>query len=123
MPLLTWHRYRPAHVLLYVHNSRSFGMYVVGHYACLMVIVVGFGAFLLARGADVLLVLPKVALWLLVGTALINVALVLVVRFGVRANAVVTIVLTIMSVMLGGDALADTFLWLFIGRSGVSRHR
>ena len=51
-------------------------------------------------------------LFLLAATALVLLALALVIRFGMGAALVAMIVWTIVTVLIGGDVLAESFLWV-----------
>ena len=112
LPVLTWAAVGPNLAHTTTENPRFFPAYVATHIVILAVLAGVTSASLVAVGQPAGEVLRHLVLWLLVGSVFVLLALALVIRFGMGAALVAMIVWTIVTVLIGGDVLAESFLWV-----------
>ena len=112
LPVLTWKAFNPGYVPLHVRNHAVTPTYLGVHVLVLSILVVVLALALLLSGMPAGEVALRSLLWLLVGSGLALVALALTARFGTPAALGALVVWTLLGLLLGGDVLADTFLWL-----------
>lgn len=104
LPTLVWPRLRPAWQLMRVEHP-GVGTALRGWACGVVALVVMFGA--LTSGFAV----GRAAIGLFTTTALALFALYITVRFGVAWTLAATLVWTVLSVTIGGDVLAGSWLW------------
>ena len=112
LPVLTWAAVGPNLAHTTAENPRFFPAYVATHIIILAVLAGVTSASLVAVGPPAGEVLRQLILWLLVGSVFVLLALALVIRFGMGAALVAMIVWTIVTILIGGDVLAESFLWV-----------
>lgn len=112
LPVLTWRVNADTHTQTYSENPRISVAFGIVHALVLSVLVTVMALALLVGGEDVVRVLGLSILWIMVGTCLLFTALALMVRFGASGAISAMILWTIIGMTLGGDVLADTFLWI-----------
>ena len=104
LPTLVWPKLRPAWALMQVehpHVRAALATWCVG----VVALVCAFGAAVVGDARFGLLAF-------LAGSVLALTALAITVRFGVAWTLATTILVTIVSVTIGGDVLAQSALWI-----------
>lgn len=104
LPTLVWPRIRPAWALMQVEHPRV-GAALMGWFTSIVALVCLFAG--VVTGSAGFGVLSLVA-----GTVLAFAALAVTVRFGVMWTLAATVLVTIVSATIGGDVLAESFLWI-----------
>ena len=104
LPTLVWPRIRPAWALMQVEHPRV-GVALMSWFISIVALVCLLAGAV--AGSARFGVLAVIA-----GTVLTLAALAVTVRFGVMWTLAATILVTIVSVTIGGDVLAESFLWI-----------
>lgn len=104
LPTLVWPRIRPAWALMQVEHLRV-GAALLGWFTSIVVLVCLFAGVVTGSARFG-------ALSLVAGTVLVLAALAVTVRFGVMWTLAATVLVTIVSATIGGDVLAESFLWI-----------
>ena len=104
LPTLVWPRIRPAWALMQVEHPRV-GAALMGWFTSIVALVCLFAGVVTASARFG-------ALSLVAGTVLAFAALAVTVRFGVMWTLAATVLVTIVSATIGGDVLAESFLWI-----------
>ena len=104
LPTLVWPRIRPAWALMQVEHPRV-GVALMSWFTSIVALVCLLASAV--AGSARFGVLAAIA-----GTVLTLAALAVTVRFGVMWTLAATILVTIVSVTIGGDVLAESFLWI-----------
>lgn len=104
LPTLVWPRIRPAWTLMQVEHPRV-GAALMGWFTSIVVLVCLFAGVVTSSARFG-------ALSLVAGTVLVLAALAVTVRFGVMWTLAATVLVTIVSATIGGDVLAESFLWI-----------
>lgn len=104
LPTLVWPRIRPAWALMQVEHPRV-GLALMSWFTSIVALVCLIAGAV--AGSARFGVLAVIA-----GTVLTLAALAVTVRFGVMWTLAATILVTIVSVTIGGDVLAESFLWI-----------
>lgn len=112
LPILTWRAFAPGYIPLHLHNRAVTPVFTFVHVLIIGVLVAVLAVSLLFGGMLAGEVGIRVALWILIGTALAGIALALAIRFGPAAPIAALVVWTIVGITLGGDVLSETYLWL-----------
>lgn len=104
LPTLVWPRIRPAWALMQVEHPRV-GVALMSWFTSIVALVCLLAGAV--AGSARFGVLAVIA-----GTVLTLAALAVTVRFGVMWTLAATILVTIVSATIGGDVLAESFLWI-----------
>lgn len=104
LPTLVWPRIRPAWALMQVEHPRV-GAALMGWFTSTVALVCLFAGVVTGSARFG-------ALSLVAGTVLVLAALAVTVRFGVMWTLAATVLVTIVSATIGGDVLAESFLWI-----------
>lgn len=104
LPTLVWPRIRPAWALMQVEHPRV-GAALLAWFTSIVVLVCLFAGVVTGSARFG-------ALSLVAGTVLVLAALAVTVRFGVMWTLAATVLVTIVSATIGGDVLAESFLWI-----------
>lgn len=112
LPVLVWRISEDSYAQLHTENPRFTPALVAVQVLILGCIVAFVAVCSIMAGAEISSILSKCALWMLVGTTLLFIEFMLVVRFGAGAAFSAMVFMMIVAVTLGGDVLAETFLWV-----------
>ncbi|MDO5077207.1 hypothetical protein [Corynebacterium sp.] len=112
LPVLAWRAQESTYTQVVTENPRTSLAFAVVHVLVLVALSALVTVLLISGGVAVVPALGKFLLWLLVGTTLLWFGLALMVRFGTGAAISAMIIWTLIAITLGGDVLADTFLWI-----------
>ena len=104
LPTLVWPRIRPAWALMQVEHPRV-GAALMAWFTSIVALVCLFAGVVTSSARFG-------ALSLVAGTVLVLAALAVTVRFGVMWTLAATVLVTIVSATIGGDVLAESFLWI-----------
>ena len=104
LPTLVWPRIRPAWALMQVEHRRVSAA-LMGWFTSIVALVCLFAGVMTGSARFG-------ALSLVAGTVLAFAALAVTVRFGVMWTLAATVLVTIVSATIGGDVLAESFLWI-----------
>lgn len=104
LPTLVWPRIRPAWALMQVEHPRV-GAALMGWFTSIVALVCLFAGVVTSSARFGVLSLVA-------GTVLAFAALAVTVRFGVMWTLAATVLVTIVSATIGGDVLAESFLWI-----------
>ena len=112
LPVLTWRLYSQAHIQLHLHNSHSFFTFLWLQTLYMVVTILGVAVIIMPSGIGVKELLMRIALWIVIGTVILNSSTALVSKIGVGAALATTLLVAVTSLTLGGDSLSYTSLWL-----------
>ncbi|MDO4929360.1 MAG: hypothetical protein Q3976_09955 [Corynebacterium sp.] len=112
LPILCWRVFEPGYVVTYLHNQRIVPALIAFQMMVILILVMVSGICLSVTGMPIAELFRHVLLWFLVGTGLCSIALGLTIRLGPGATIGLTVLWTVVALTLGGDVLADTFLWV-----------
>ncbi|WJZ01875.1 hypothetical protein [Corynebacterium freiburgense] len=112
LPVLVWRVLQDTYTLMHIENPKITPGIAIMQTLVLGVLVAIVSVCLLGGGYPVIALAGKILLWMLVGTTLLCLALALTVRFGPGASIAAMVFWTIIAITLGGDVLAETFLWI-----------
>lgn len=112
LPMLTWRLLSPAWQVMVTENHRVRAGLVGWHLMVVAMLCVVAGIAGLLAGAAVGPELLRCLIAMIVGGVLVTGALALVIRFSLGAGALFGVVWTVVSATLGGDVLAESWLWL-----------
>lgn len=112
LPMLTWRSLSPAWQVMVTENHRASAGLVGWHLMVVAMLCAVAGTAGLLAGAAVGPELLRCLIAMIVGGVLVTGALALVIRFSLGAGALFGVLWTVVSATLGGDVLAESWLWL-----------